>query len=417
MRPVLHLTAETGWINDPHAISYHDGRYHVFFQYVPDTVTWSPHCRWGHVVSDDLLHFETLPVALSPGDGDDGVWTGSIAHDETGSTIFYTSVQTPAFNIGTIRSARPADPEWRQWVKGPVVVEAPPDLDLVAYRDPFVFRDGAVWRMFVGGALAEGAAAILSYSSTDLHSWSYDGIAAQRSAALTEPAWTGSLWECPQIFEIDGRHVLVTSVWHNDLLHSAAYGVGHYADGHFDVASWGRLTYGPCYYAPSFFRDRDGQPSLVFWIRTITDAAAGWIGAHSVPHTLTLDGDRLVATPADHLRLRRGDLATDGRAIGRAVDVEWIPQPRQTLTASDDSSDLLQLSAGETELTLDVAGESWTMPHDGTPIRLIFDGPILEISTGTGLLAVPLDTSRPELQISASGGRLQVWPLSETPVA
>ena len=51
MRPQFHLTAETGWMNDPHAITFLNGRYEVFFQYVPETLVWSPHCHWAHAVS------------------------------------------------------------------------------------------------------------------------------------------------------------------------------------------------------------------------------------------------------------------------------------------------------------------------------------------------------------------------------
>ncbi|MFT2568526.1 hypothetical protein ACMWP8_29135, partial [Escherichia coli] len=38
MRPALHFTARSGWINDPHGITWRDGEYHAFFQYVPGRV-------------------------------------------------------------------------------------------------------------------------------------------------------------------------------------------------------------------------------------------------------------------------------------------------------------------------------------------------------------------------------------------
>lgn len=313
---MLHLTAETGWINDPHAITWRDGRYHVFFQYVPDTIEWSPHVHWGHAVSSDLIRFEWLPPVLSPGEGDDGIWTGSLAIDGDCSTIFYTSVHTPDFSIGAVRTARPADPDWERWVKGPIVATAPPDLDLIAFRDPFVLRDGSIWRMVLGAALATGEAAICSYRSADLETWEYEGIAARRSSTVTDPVWTGSLWECPQILEVDGRHVLLASVWQHDVLHHVAYGIGRYVNGRFDVNTWGRLTYGPSYYAPSYFRDVNERPNVVLWLRGITDTGAGWIGSHSVPHTLHLVDDRLVATPSDRLHAYRRAGAQDGRVVG-----------------------------------------------------------------------------------------------------
>ena len=29
-RPALHLTARSGWVNDPHKLTYHADRYHLF---------------------------------------------------------------------------------------------------------------------------------------------------------------------------------------------------------------------------------------------------------------------------------------------------------------------------------------------------------------------------------------------------
>ena len=114
---------------------------------------------------------------------------------------------------------------------------------MVAYRDPFVFRDGEQWRMFVGAGLEGGTAAAVSYSSEDLAEWTLDGIATQRSGTETEPVWTGTMWECPQLLEIDGSaHVVVTSIWEDDVLHYVAYGVGSYTDGKFMARSWGQLS-------------------------------------------------------------------------------------------------------------------------------------------------------------------------------
>ncbi len=229
MRPLFHFTAESGWINDPHGVTFRDGRFHLFYQHVPDSLTWAPGCHWGHATSPDLFSFTQLPVAIAPGDGDDGIWTGSLVTDTAGeATIFYTSISTPDFGIGRVRTAFPVDDSWIEWRKGAVVAQAPPDLDLIAYRDPFVFRDADGWRMLIGAATAGGVAAALSYSSPDLESWRYDGVAAQRSTTESSPVWSGALWECPQLIELDGRHVMVTSVWDADVLHYVVYAIGAY---------------------------------------------------------------------------------------------------------------------------------------------------------------------------------------------
>ena len=64
-RPLLHFTAERGWINDPNGLVYHNGQYHLFFQYNPVNTQWQ-NMSWGHSVSTDLLHFKQTDNVLYP---------------------------------------------------------------------------------------------------------------------------------------------------------------------------------------------------------------------------------------------------------------------------------------------------------------------------------------------------------------
>jgi beta-fructofuranosidase len=297
-----------------------------------------------------------------------------------------------------------------------VVAEPPPGLDIVGYRDPFVFRDGEGWTMFLGAGLTDGTATALSYRSDDLQTWTYRGIAAQRSTSETDPAWTGALWECPQLFELDGRHVMVTSVWDADVLHYTAYAIGDYRDGAFVAETWGRLSHGPSYYAPSFFRDADGRACLMFWLRHVEDAAAGWASAHSLPHTLSLGDGRLVAQPHDGLEAYRGDAADSGLIIGRAADALWSPEGiTDSLLIVADGEVVADIWVGEGKLVLSPGDDSWEMPHTGGDVRVVVDGPIVEVATSRGVMATPIDAATRELRITADGPVL-VWPLERPPV-
>lgn len=414
MRPSFHFTADTGWINDPHGITVKDGKYHLFFQYVPESTVWAPNCHWGHAAGKDLFSLTELPVAIAPGDGDDGIWTGSLVLDEAGDArIFYTSTTQPNFGIGRVRVATPADDGWISWNKGGFVADAPESLDLIAYRDPFLVKEPVGWRMFLAGGIADGTAAALSYRSPDLEEWEYEGIALQRSTNETAPVWMGALWECPQIIEVDGRHVMVSSVWDNDVLHYAGYAVGRYADGKFEVEVWGQLTFGPSYYAPSFFRDANGRPCLTFWMRGVADLEAGWASAHSVPHVLTLDGNVLVATPHPDLDAYLGEVIEEGRLPALAGEAVWAPVVGASLSILAGDAVAAVLAAEDDRIHVRTPAGTWSVPYAEGQVRVLIDAQVVEVSTRRGLLGLSIEPAGGSYSVSADGGDLTVKPLSK----
>jgi beta-fructofuranosidase len=408
MRPALHFTPASGWINDPHGITARDGKYDVFYQHVPNRTVWAPNCHWGHATGSDLLTLAEQPVAIAPGDGDDGIWTGCIVEDGNDTTAFYTATSIPDFGIGRVRVAHPADEEWNSWEKGDVVVEAPAGLDLIAFRDPFIRRDGDTWRMFVGAAGRDGTAMALTYTSPDLSVWEYEGVALQRHTSEREPIWAGALWECPQVFDLGGGSVMVSSVWDADVLHYAAYALGSFSDGQFTPNQWGRLTWGDSLYAPSLFTDADGQPTLSFWLRGVQ--GDGWAGAHSVPYRLEISEGRLVARPHPDVAAHRRERSVDGKVPGLAADIDWA-SPTGTLTVRSGAhvAVTVTLSGGEASVT--TASDTVAFPVQGA-LRVILDGPVLEMSSSAGVFAAAAQPAGQDLEISVSAGELDVYPLA-----
>lgn len=417
-RPRLHFTVREGWINDPLGLTFHGGEYHLFYQFVPGRTVWSPDQRWGHATSPDLLHWTERDVALTPGDGDDGAWSGSIAVPEEGpAALFYTAVHLGDLDDGRVRIARPTDDTWDTWMKGDVVAAPPPGLDLLAFRDPWVMRDGAGWRMVLGCGLTDGTATALGYVSDDLEHWTYDGVIASRHREELDPVWAGAGWECPQLFPLGGDWVLTFSVWEPDEIHYEAYAVGALVDGRFTARNWGRLSWGPSYYAGSAFLDRDGARGLIYWLRGVTDPAGRWAGAHSVPHTLRLDGDRVVAEPHAavaaaraghpvHVRDAEVEIALQSDVI---IDLDQRSS-RATLDLDDGG---LQLRARGAELAATTRDGTWTMPIGGRGIRVVLDGPAVEIFTERGTMAVviPSGSDRRTLRL-AGGAGAEVWGLT-----
>lgn len=409
MRPRLHFTARSGWINDPHGITYRDNEYHLFFQHVPGSTVWAANCHWGHASGPDLLSLRELPIAIAPGDGDDGIWTGSLVTDDGGETrAFYTSTNAPDFGIGRIRVATPDDDGWISWSKGPIVAEAPPELDIIAYRDPYVRREGAGWRMFVGAGLRDGTATALSYYSDNLKTWNYDGIALQRSTTETEGVWMGALWECPQIFDVDGCTVMVSSIWDDDVLHYAGYAIGSYNEGVFTAETWGRLTYGDSYYAPSHFTDADGRPCLLFWMRGIGGADTGWASALSVPHVLSVKDGRLAATPHPDVSAHRVP-ALEGEMAARAVDIEWAGT-HGDLTVRNGDHTVAVIQRDSESLRILVEGETTTIPATGLA-RIIVDGPTLEVSSMGAIFGARVHDAGGPLSAHSSAGQTDVFAL------
>lgn len=410
-RPLLHLTPARGWVNDPLGLTWHDGRYHLFFQHVPDSTDWQVRCHWGHATSADLVHWTEHEPILAPGDGDDGVWSGSIAVPADGgpAALFYTSVtESEGLGIGRVRVAHPVDASWDGWVKGPVVAELPSDVDradVEAYRDPWVVRQGDAWWMVVGGGLRDpegGTATAWVYRSSDLDRWEYHGLLTTRHTTQTDGEWTGPAWECPQLFPLGDRWVLTLSVWEPDHPHHAVWAVGDFADGRFTAERWGRLTYGPAYYAGSAFADRDGRRGLVHWMRGV--AGKGWAGAQSVPHLLRLVDGAVVCAPHPGLEVARSgaaevDATAPGHVPGRAADVVWRPGGAGTLRVVG----VADLRVDGPVLEVVVGDGRWTMPCPGEgEIRVVIDGPTLEVFTEGGVLgaAVP---SREALEVVVVG--------------
>ena len=336
-RPVFHLMTAANWINDPNGPVYYHGYWHMFFQHNPFIADFGP-MGWGHVRSPDLVHWEHCPIAVMPSpDSCDGAgcWSGSVVIHNGVPTMIYSGVADM-----TLYSADddlpPSDRQripqgyyhefvleidqetqciatsadnlktWQKHADNPVIPHPPPGLDVIGFRDPFLWQEAdGRWYMLLGsGIKGQGGVAFL-YRSPDLIEWEY-----VNPLYVGDPAESGINWECPNFLNLGQKHMLVVSPHGRPV-----YWLGQYADHQFTPdAPPRRLDWGDVFYAPNSLCDPTGRWLMWGWVREARPrdqyAAAGWASCLTLPREISLDtGGNLNVKPAEEMQqLRKGML-------------------------------------------------------------------------------------------------------------
>jgi beta-fructofuranosidase len=434
MRPTIHMTAPSNWINDPNGPIHWDGRYHVFFQHHPEAPKWG-RIQWGHASSADLVSWTRHEPALVPSDAmdapdRDGCWSGSVAIVDGVPTAFYTGAAGDgAAHLESVCRASSEGPltTWRKDADNPVI-DGRRRPGRMFQRDPFLLRLGGRWLMLLGTGLvgSDGATlggAVVVLESSDARDWQDRGVLFHLPIGTSEIE-TGPMWECPQLFEAGGRWILLVSVqarggpdpvtlgviWFAGDLVDAGPGLGI----RFEPAATGAMDAGDVFYAPAVFDAPDGRTLAWGWIRDPDPDLSGdpggvVVGALSLPRVLGLDGQRLVSRPVpelnrlatgiprriDELRLKANERHTleipagdDARARRVTVDIDALASLDTTSLAGiivaaavDDAAALgigIQRTVGGAIalVAVDIAGSAITIRHEAAvpttdlPVRL-----------------------------------------------
>ncbi|WP_163539845.1 glycoside hydrolase family 32 protein [Gracilibacillus sp. YIM 98692] len=212
-RPQFHFSPKQQWINDPNGLVYYAGEYHLFYQYHPESTVWGP-MHWGHAVSEDLLHWKELPIALYP-DELGAIFSGSIVVDEKNTSglqkgeepvfIAIFTHHTDEKETQSIAYSHDKGRTWHKYIDNPVI----DNPGLKDFRDPKVFWHEPAKRWIMSLACGDH---IQFYASGNLLDWSFLSKFGQEYGAH------GGVWECPDLFclpvaeENKEKWVLIVSV-------------------------------------------------------------------------------------------------------------------------------------------------------------------------------------------------------------
>lgn len=346
-----HLMTKGGWMNDPNGLSYFKGYYHIFYQYHPYSADWGP-MHWGHARSKDMLHWETLPTALVPGDMESGCFSGSAVEYEGKLWLIYTGHhyiepgdgeafyenQNLAYSEDGIHFTK---------YEGNPVLRVPAD-NTKHFRDPKVWREGDEFFMVLGSQGADELGRALLYKSKDLKKWERISILAKANGKLTE----GYMWECPDFFKLDGKDVLLMSPqgvepdgdkYHN--LNQTGYIMGELDPETYELnrSEFIEIDNGHDFYATQTLLIPDGRRIMLAWMNAwdspMYEKADGWAGALTIPRELTIKGNYIYQQPIKEMvNLRQQKLADETVKINNSYNL-----PR----AAEISLNLKDLKSGE----------------------------------------------------------------------
>lgn len=334
-RAQYHALPPGVWMNEPHAPFYYNGKYHVFYQHNPAGPRFTGSMmRWGHIVSDDMVHWQYVKDAVVPaGVCSKGVWTGGSVIGPDGTPwLLLTAGSVPGNsgsgqNIAYAHPADPTDPYLIDWVvEDKVSIAQAPDNtqgEVNQFRDSTCWKDGDTYYLTVSSSNPNAGGAIPMFTSTDMRKWEYRGYLYENDAPEL-----GIHWECSMMLPVtngsvtkyllmvipqypDNSEVSIdTYYWlgtfdkltcrfipdaeYADTLHKFDYG-----DGHFN--------------GQAGFYDTEKNRTVLYGIVQGTDAEStvnsGWAHNFAFPLEISLseDGTNLVRKPIEEISSLYGE--------------------------------------------------------------------------------------------------------------
>ncbi len=296
-RPQYHFSPAKNWCNDPNGLVYYKNQYHLFYQHNPLANVWG-HMTWAHAVSNDLVHWKHLPIAI-PEENGVMIFSGTCVADVNNTSGFGKNGQVPLIAIYTGHTEGVNQSQhlayslddgitWIKYSKNPIL-----DLNKKDFRDPKVFwyAPKKYWVMCLMFPVEH---VVKFYSSKNLIDWSY-------LSDFGPAGDTSGVWECPDLVQVPVSNGSKKSIQKKWLLQMSMNGSMQYFVGDFDGVQFKNETpadkifrpdYGPDYYAAISYNQLPPShaPISIGWVNNWYYAndipTTPWKGAMSLPREL-----------------------------------------------------------------------------------------------------------------------------------
>ena len=347
-QPKFHLTGGIGWINDPNGFSTYKGEYHLFFQYYPYDTKWGP-MHWGHVKTQDFIRWDRLPAAMAP-DSDydrDGCFSGSAVEMPDGrQLLMYTGVRNVRRRNGTIRSVQTQclaigdGVDYEKLGANPVIDSSmlPEGGSTQDFRDPKIWIEDGIYYAVIGNRCEDGSGTILLYRSEDALHWEFVSVL---SACHNQ---YGRMWECPDLFLLDGKDVLLVSPqemtaigleFHPGNANVCLIGQIDKATHHLMRDRVQAIDYGLDFYAPQTVLTNDGRRVMTAWMQNWETSSCKpqelrFMGQMILPRELTIRDGRLYQNPVREIEQYRRikidyhNVLINGEATLRGISGRYV---------------------------------------------------------------------------------------------
>ena len=313
----FHLEMPFGLVNDPNGLSWYAGKYHIFFQWNPLGVEHKHKC-WGHVETEDFVHYSLPELVLWPSDvhDKDGCYSGAGFVEDDALRLVYTCNRKEDGRRIPAQRLASWQPEKGIAAKDEIIIEHEPKGYTAHFRDPSRFvKDGREFLVLGAQTTEEKGRAVL-YEKKE-GAWQLAG------EIETELSDFGYMWECPTLLPLAEGDVLLFSpqgLGAEDYRWQNLYQSGYVA-GKLDVDSlklqhgaFHELDRGFDFYAPQAFV-HEGRAILFGWMGMPEREAEyptreeGWLFSLTMPREVRLADGRLFYAPLEEMKALRNGAA------------------------------------------------------------------------------------------------------------